>query len=765
MNRQLSIRIILNCLAAAFLIALTGEYGGTHLGIIETLEKQNYDWRIKRNQNIRNEDIVIVDIDRDTLRVLGDWPIARDHFAQLNEQLFKKYRVRVVAYSLPFTGRDDAAINLLADIEERFSSQFSGSQSFAFSSVLRRTLEDLRLDYDYDRRMTETLQANPVILGYVFDESGRVQGALPKPMDFMRADSNAIPEAKMKKLAKEWPSRRGYSGNLGEYLIATQDNAGHINFSADADGLIRRAPYFIRHAGGYYPSLPLVVYQQLYKQKDIIADIESGFLSDDSIGQLVLGNRKAPMGRDGSMYIRYMGDGGRNVDFASSPKAVFPYVSFIDVIKGRAPLDVLDDKIVFVGSSSEQLRLSYPTPVNPSLPGVEILATQLANLIDENSLQRSDSTSTYELMLLIAIGIGLSILFVVIGPVYSAIAMAAVIGGHIFFVLNAWDSDHSVWKIVPTLITVTGLFIINTIIGFIFEWRASRHLQSTFGQYVPPEFAKKIGTSGESINMEGEMRELSVLFSDVRNFTAISEQMSPRELTLMMNRMLTDLSQVIHQHDGTVDKYIGDAIMAFWNAPLHDDDHAKKAVLAAIDMQTAMNKLADELEKQGFEQIRLGVGICTGDANVGNMGSTLRMTYTAIGDTVNLASRTEGLTKYYRTPILVTQSTREKCGDDIAFRAVDLVRVKGRQEPVLLYQPIGLSRLMATEEQAVMEQFENMRQLYVAGDFQAAAEQLESYRLANPDDGLVEVYAERLETLLKGPAPEDWDGIMSHQTK
>lgn len=773
LTKELKLKVALNLLTAALLIAFTAEYGDEHLPLIEGLEQQSYDWRLAPETARKHREIVIVDIDRDTLRKFGNWPIDRSLFAELNKKLFGKYQAQVVAYALPFSHSGNSNLKLLDEIEERLAGgSGTGGLGSSLDFFTRDAIEEVREEYNHDRKVIDSMKDHPVVLGHVFDNTGRVEGALPPPVRFVDAKGEALPKNYLNLLTKRWVRHTGYSANLQEYLVAADRRAGHTHFHADRDGAVRSAPYFSRHAGGYYPSLALAVYQRLFKADSIAAHTTGGGLLNSLLGiggapgidSIDVGRLTAPMDRRGNMYIRYLGPGGRNVNFDNTQEAVFRYVSFAEVVEEKLPLQHLNRKIVFVGSSSEQLRHLFPTPVNPALPGVEIAATQLANLMDGEVLRRNDSIASQETALLVLSAIVLALAFAAFGPLYSLLLLVAVLSGYLYLASYSWSANNEFWKVVPMTITSVGLFVFTTIIGFFIEWRANKHLQSTFGQYVPPEFAKKIGSAGAGINLEGEGRELSVLFSDVRNFTALSETMSPRELTLLMNQMLTGLTEVIHQYDGTVDKYIGDAIMAFWNAPLYDEEHAKKSVLAALGMQKSMRKLSDEFVKKGYQPMNLGVGICTGDASVGNMGSTLRMTYTAIGDTVNLASRTEGLTKYYRTPVLVTETTQEQCKDTIFFRAVDLVRVKGRQQPALLYEPIGERQLLSDRETAPLEDFEKMRLLYVEGNFSAAHEALEKYRGIAPHDELADLYAQRLEMLLKNP-PSDWDGVLTHETK
>lgn len=761
----MKIRLLLNLAIAIVLIFLTGEYDGQRADIVETLEKQSYDWRIQRNAKIerKNNDIVIVDIDDDSLREFGAWPWSRDHFADLVDRLFKQYKVRAAAFTLPFPEPDNVALRLLQDMEKRLAEGVSG----AFFGIGR--LQKLHNEFDYDTRFADALHNQSVVLGYIFGEAGRTAAALPPPITFA-ANDGELPMGALSILSDSWHKMRSFSGNLPLFLRSTGNSGGHVNLFLDNDGIVRRLPFYFKHAGDYYMSLPIALLRQT---RDIphstpIAlkyETPAGGVGDLEKRRFIIGRYEAPFNPDGSGYLNFLGKGGRSVDFHATPGAVFRYLSFSEVVHGQAPENVLHNKIVLIGSSAGVAGGLHATPVNPEMPAVELIATQLANIMQGDTIYRESNTLLYETLILVFSCLLLSLLFVYLGPILSVFLLAAVFAGHIMFVLHQWEANHQVWAMIPLLLVTSGLYICNAISGFIFEWYTSRRLQSTFSQYLPPEVAKKVGASNDKINLEGEMRELTVLFSDVRNFTSISEAMSPRELTLLMNRMLTGLTEAIHRHGGTVDKYIGDAVMAFWNAPLEDARHAPKAVLAAFDMQAAIQKLSQEFVANGFQEIQLGVGICTGDANVGNMGSSLRMTYTAIGDTVNLSSRTEGMTKQYGTPILVTESTYAQCNkSEITFRAADVVRVKGRVQPVTLYEPIGATELIPPERLALLKEFESIRASYTAGEFTTALDKVRAYLKKAPDDELAAVYQARLEQLLQNP-PQQWDGITSYDYK
>ena len=744
----MKLRLTFNLAIAVLLVALTAEYNGRALGVVAALELDAYDWRVRRTSEpaAKQDNVVIIDIDRDSLRALGPWPWGRDRFVDLSRLLLEQYQVRMIAFALPFSAPDDNAIKTLQNAKNRLNLNQHDSEK----------LQDIIEESNHDARFAKAVHGKPVVLGYIFDESARAEAALPRPVKFFDKENAAqqVSAASLNPKTRDWPLRRGYSGNRPE-LLRSALTAGHLTFFHDDDGLIRRAPLVIRHGGGYYESFSLAMlrhYQNSDKPQPI--QIESG----SDISEFQVSRFRAPVDEEGAMLLNYAGAGGAG-NFEENPDAVFRYVSAVDVINGAASSAHLRNKVAVVGSSAEQFRDLHATPVNSAMPGAELAALQLANLLNNEGRSRPSGAAETAVLLLVALAAAAGFLFV--GPLISFAVTLALSIGWIWFNLGQWD-NLSVYRFVPPLFVFTGLFLWSFIIGFIVQWRSSRQMQDTFGQYVPPELAKRMGK--EKITMEGESRTISVLFSDVRNFTSISEQYQPKDLAQLMNRMLTALSAAIHKHGGTVDKYIGDAVMAFWNAPLDDPEHAQNATLGALDMQEAMRRLSDQLVAEGRAPMRLGVGICTGEASVGNMGSELRMAYTAMGDTVNLSSRLEGLTKKYGAGILVSESVQKACGTDIAFRWVDDVRVKGRERPVRIFEPLGEAEMIQPEVLRAVEEFHQMRILYGKGDFSGAKASLDKFLDAIPDDPVAGVYLRRLESLISNP-PSEWDGVTKFEEK
>jgi adenylate cyclase len=329
--------------------------------------------------------------------------------------------------------------------------------------------------------------------------------------------------------------------------------------------------------------------------------------------------------------------------------------------------------------------------------------------------------------------------------------------------LMLWSSYGLVVPLASLLVYTILAAMLQITYRFFVEQRNKRHLSQVFGQYIPPSLVEEIDEVGEEVSLEGESREMSVLFSDVRGFTTISEGLDATELTRMMNEFLTPFTQAIQSHRGTIDKYMGDCVMAFWGAPLTDPEHARHALLAAFDMLAAVKSLDEPFRSRGWPAIRVGVGIASGDMNVGNMGSEFRIAYTVMGDTVNLGARLEGLTKQYGVDIIVNDRTA-RLVPEFTFRELDLVRVKGKQEPVAIYEPLGPGGEIARETAQELRLYDSALAAYRRKDWNAAQDTFQSLK-ERTDHLLYNVYLDRIERFRGEPPPDDWDGVFSHLNK
>jgi adenylate cyclase len=419
---------------------------------------------------------------------------------------------------------------------------------------------------------------------------------------------------------------------------------------------------------------------------------------------------------------------------------------------------------VLVGTTAPGLFDLHATPVASVYPGVEIHANLIAGMLDGDIKQRPPYVLGAEVILLLVSGLAMAIILPLVSPLRATLITALVLVSAFATNVWVWDSGNLVLPLASGLLMIAILFALNMSYGFFVETRAKRQITGRFGQYVPPELVDEMAQHPEAFSMEGASREMTVLFTDVRGFTTISEGLDPKELSQLMNDFLTPLTRVIHSRRGTIDKYMGDCIMAFWGAPLDDPDHAMNAVLAGLEMQKVLEGLAPEFKARGWPEIRIGVGVNTGRMSVGNMGSEIRVAYTVMGDAVNLASRLEGVTKQYGVGMIVGENTRA-CLKDMVFRELDRVRVKGKDEPVTIYEPLGQS---GDVDSAVLNELKLWGQalrLYRARDWDMAELQLINLQKANPGRVVYQLYIDRIAHYRANPPGDDWDGAFRFETK
>ena len=352
----------------------------------------------------------------------------------------------------------------------------------------------------------------------------------------------------------------------------------------------------------------------------------------------------------------------------------------------------------------------------------------------------------------------------VLAPALSTLVLLTLAAAALGVNYYMWEVELHVLPLAMTLYTLFAIYTINMLFGYLFEARSRSHMDSLFGQYVPPDLVKAMSRDPEHYSLASEKRELSVLFTDIRGFTSISEGLDADELSQLMDEYLTPMTQIVHETEGTIDKYIGDAVMAFWGAPLYHPHHADLAVTAGLRMLSALDDLNVDFAKKGWPEVRIGVGVNTGLMSVGNMGSRFRRAYTVLGDAVNLGSRLEGITKIYGVSFIVSETTAHSAGR-FHYRELDRVRVKGKAEPVTIYEPLGVEEELTEEALERARSFQHFLFLYRSQSWDQAEEMLRRLQEDEPDSHLYELYAERIAHFREEPPESDWDGVFTHQTK
>ena len=709
-----------------------------------SLENYLYDVRVQLDARPGLDPrIVIVDIDEKSLQAEGRWPWRRDKLALLVDKLFDKYHVLLAGFDVIFAEPDESSglpvLRSLAENELRDSAGY------------REQFERIRKRLDYDALFAESIARHPVILSVYFNQSekktGNVKsGTLPQPVfsiDDLHGAKSHIPAA------------AGYDANLEIFQSHALDG-GHINNNnpIDVDGIIRRVPLFYEYNGGYYKSLSLAMAQHVLGEK-ILKPVSSIDPAGNymELEEVQLGGRTIPVDGYGMVLVPYRGKRGS-----------YPYVSATDVLHRQDLPALPPNAIVLVGTTVPGLSDLKPVPLDRNFPGVEVHANLIAGILDQRIKARPAYMQGAEFIVLLVLGLPAAILLPILSPVWGIAVTIVLLSSAVGLNLSLWKTANLVLPLATTLVMLAAIFLLSMSYGFFIEGRRKKQITNLFGQYVPPELVIEMARDPLSYTQAAENRRMSVLFSDVRGFTTISEKLDPRELSSLMNEFLTPLTHIIHKKHGTIDKYMGDAIMAFWGAPVPDAEHAKHALEAGLEMINKMHDLSKELQERGLPEMKIGVGINTGVMSVGNMGSEFRMAYTVLGDAVNLGSRLEGITKQYGVNIIVGEETRE-AAPDFLYRKLDQVRVKGKYEPVSIYEPMGLKANVSKDELDELELYELGLKYYLRQEWDAAEAAFQGLQSQYAPRKLYQIYLDRLDYFRSNPPGETWDGIFTFTTK
>jgi len=547
----------------------------------------------------------------------------------------------------------------------------------------------------------------------------------------------------------------GVTANIG--ILQKNALAGGFfdNPLIDDDGVFRKVPLLQEYQGKLYQSLALAIARASLNNNQLqlkyaVLDKAS---KQVSLEWLQLGDIVIPVDENSGTLVPYIGKQGS-----------FDYISATDIYHNRAPKEKLQNMIAIFGTSAAGLLDLRTTPLESAYPGVEVHANLVQGILDQTIMHRPQYIVGYEFLVLFVFGVVLTLLLPSLSPLWASLVSAATVLILLGIEHYIWYSLQIVSPIATPLLLVVLIYIMNMTYGFFVETRGKRQLTHLFGQYVPPELVDEMSQNLKEINLDGEIREMSVLFTDVRNFTTISENMEPKELTLFINSFLTPLTRIIHQNRGTIDKYMGDAIMAFWGAPLADQQHARHALTAGMEMLQVMQEMRDDFRARGWPEIRIGVGINTGPMNVGNKGSEFRVDYTVLGDAVNLGSRMEGLTKTYGVEIITGEATRHAV-PEFEYRELDRVRVKGKDQPVTLYEPLGLVETIDKTLRNTVKKFHHALQLYRQQKWDDAEQEIFALSQYEPERRIYQIYLDRIAYYRQQPPGDDWDGVFTHTTK
>ncbi|MDP2904384.1 MAG: adenylate/guanylate cyclase domain-containing protein [Methylovulum sp.] len=738
-NKWLKIYRLMACIAMTFIFILHTT-GWLEIPTMQRMENIFYDLRLRTTVvNTIDPRIVIVSIDEQSLAQEGRWPWSRDKMAYLVDMLFDYYGIRLLGFDVVFAEPDTSSGMALLD--KLASGQLHDNRGFL------STIETLRPQLSFDEVYAKSLQNRPTVLGYftshIAEKNAQV-GLPPAPV----AQSDNLPFTSLLFHAKS------YTANLAPLQSAALSGGFFNNPNVDQDGIYRKLPLLVQYHDHLYEALSLALFRALLGMPEIKFITGEGYGRTDSrLEGLRIEGFTIPVDAGAAILVPFRGKQGS-----------FNYVSASDVLNGTAGLEKLKDKIVIVGTTAAGLLDSRATPVQSLYPGVEVHANVLSALLDQSIKSRPNYILAAEITELLFIGL----LAVVIFPRVSIITSAAIfstvlVGGMAanFYCWREWNID-TILAVPFTLLCL--LYGVQIFFGFFLESRKKKQLGDIFGQYVPPELVELMSRSDEVFSLQGESRDMTVFFSDVRGFTTISETMAPHDLCELINAIFTPATRTIHESQGTIDKYIGDAIMAFWGAPMHDPRHASHAVQSALAIIQTLAAMQEGFKARDWPVIDMGIGINTGVMSVGNMGSEFRMAYTVMGDAVNLGSRLEGLTKQYGVKIIVSETTREAAPDFI-YRELDRVRVKGKLKPITIYEPLSAKPDIMTGRWHYLDELNEGLQAYRQQQWDSATVSFKSLLAQYPDDKLYALYLERIGIYRQSPPEPDWDGVFTHTSK
>jgi len=683
----------------------------------------------------KNAPVRIVDIDERSIAKLGQWPWPRTVLAELLQKLVAK-GAAAIAFDVMFPEADRTSL-------EEVLKRMPPEQAVLVAPLVAQTRTN-------DEVFTAALKETPSVLGATL--SGvKSTGSLPRKAGFAVAGDDPRPFM---------VPFSGATGNL-DFLNDAAKGIGALNWTPDRDQVVRRVALVYRLGDGFMPSLAaeaLRVAQgaSTFVLKASNASGETAFGKNSGLNHIRIGAIEVPTDAQGAIWMKFR---------ASTPES---FISAASVLSGEASEQEISGRIILIGTSAPGLLDLRATPIDPVIPGVEIIAQMIEHVASGQSLTRPDYALAAEQLAIVALGILLAAVFPRVPARTSSMIGLAVVAG---LLLAGWLAYQYAGLLFDPLYPALGLiFLVGAATFYVYrrvELQRSE-IQSAFGLYVAPAVVDELIANPDKLELGGEVREITLLFCDVRNFTSISEGMSAHELTTFINQLLTPLSEIILAHRGTIDKYIGDAIMAFWNAPLDEPDHARLACNAALDMAARMHALnADWQERAAaegrkFELVKIGVGINTGNCCVGNLGSAQRFDYSAIGDEVNIASRLEGLSKMYGMTAIAGERTVGGSGPFAALE-LDLVRVKGRVRPVRIYTLLDLLDGDRNQHARLKLKHERFLTAYRGQEWEVAEAAIGECRALGIAalDTYYSIFAARVADFRARPPAPDWDGAFT----
>ncbi|MBU3948192.1 MAG: adenylate/guanylate cyclase domain-containing protein [Proteobacteria bacterium] len=671
-------KIKLNPVIISLLVIIIVTISYVHgIHFLDLMELKTIDLRFESRGTVAtSSNVVLAVVDEKSIKDEGIWIWPRSKMADLVNKL-SNAGAKVIAFDIGFLEADEKiTVKTIESIQNKIKTFNQLNPS------LSAYLEDLKFQTDSDRLLATAIHDSKakVVLGYFFETDNSTAGHLDgkeiemHQSNVQNSEYNSI--RYLSKSAQKAPliETAFPQSNIKEISDAT-NYSGYFNMFPDEDGVVRRLPAVLKCKETLYAPLSLVAVGAFHEKPLSLKIYENG------VEEIVIGKLVIPTDEIGRILINYRG-----------PSKTFQHISVTDILKGKADLNLIKDKIVLVGVTAVGIYDQRVTPFSSVFPGLEIHANIVDSILSKNFMCQPGWATIFDILAIIIAGLMLGLVMPRTSALTSVGVLSLLFAGYIVLCQFLFSEKGWILNIVYPLSAMLIVYVSITLYKYFAESKQKKFIRDAFSTYLAPSVVKQLIEFPEKLDLGGQEREITAFFSDIQGFTTISESLSPKELVELLNEFLSEMSDIIVEYEGTVDKYVGDAIVAFFGAPNNLPNHAEVACMACIKMQKKLVDLRTKWKQENKATLKMRAGICSGPAVVGNMGSKTRKNYTMMGDTVNIASRLESVNKIYGIYSLISDTTATALGSDIAIREIDSVSVVGKNEPVTIYELVGYSK-------------------------------------------------------------------------
>jgi adenylate cyclase len=716
-------------------ITLTGLFTySVGVPFLDLMELKTMDLRFQTRERIKpGPDIVLAVIDEKSITREGKWVWPRTKFADLVAKL-SQAGARVIAFDIGFLEPDNKQVFETIDAIQRDIKNLG-----ARNPAIENYLDKLKIEKENDRRLAQAIKTSrsKVVLGYFFQMD-------PANAEYMTEEEIQIHQKNISNSmynAEHYSSRKArlvplvepvYPQSNIQEISAAALMSGYFNMIPDIDGVIRWLPGVLKFRDTLYAPLSLASVSAFRNGAIEI------MIDDNGVREISIGNLTIPTDEQGRILINYRGE-----------QKSFPHIPVSDILNGDVPPSTFKDKIVMVGATAIGIYDLRVTPFGTVFPGLEIHANIVDSILSEDFLYQPEWAAIFDVLAILVLGLFLGIVLPRVTVIPGLAAGLVVFSSYIIFCQYLFSKHGMALNLVYPLSVILLVYVSITAYRYFVETRQKRFIKDAFSVYLAPTVVKQLIESPEHLELGGEEREITAFFSDVQGFTGISETLTPHEIVELLNEFLTEMTDIILRHEGTVDKFEGDAIIAFFGAP----------------MQKRLAQLRTKWRAESRPELKMRIGICTGLAVVGNMGSEKRLDYTMMGDTVNTAARLEGVNKRYGIYTLISETTRKSAGNEITVREVDTIKVVGRKKPVTVFELMGYNEHIDKSIKETIAKYQQGLQAYRDQNWNQAIKLFKAVQAILPDDGPSKTMLARCYEYKLEPPGESWNGAYDLRTK